>query len=148
MRLANKSDSKDIFEWRNDELTRRMSHTSFIVEGEKHDKWYATSLASESCVLLICKGKYGKKIAVVRFEIAEYDALISINLNPSQRGKGLAKISLIKSIDYFLEHFSKIKRLVAEIKEENIVSQKTFIEVGFEKYSLNDNVGLYQKNIV
>ena len=35
--------------------------------------------------------------------------------------------------------------LIAEIKEENVASQKTFIEIGFEKYNLVDDVGFYQK---
>ena len=148
VRLATDSDSKNIFEWRNDELTRRMSHTSEIVELEQHNNWYANSLVLESRTLLICEGDGGEKISVIRFDISQSNAVISINLNPIQRGKGLAKTSLIKSIEFFSEHFSEVKRLVAEIKEENIASQKTFLDVGFEKYNLEDNVGFYEKTLV
>ena len=148
VRFASDSDSKDIFEWRNDELTCLMSHTSDIVEWKQHSKWYENSLASENCILIICHGNSGEKIAVVRFDVSESDSLISINLNSNQRGKGLAKVSLIKSIDFFSEHCPKAKRLVAEIKEENIASQKVFLGVGFKKYKTKDNVGFYEKNLV
>jgi len=32
IRKANENDSRDIFEWRNDELTRQISHTTDLVE--------------------------------------------------------------------------------------------------------------------
>ena len=116
-----------------------MSHTSEIIELEQHNSWYANSLVLESRILLICEDDCGEKISLIRFDISQSNAVISINLNPNQRGKGLAKTSLIKSIEFFSEHFSEVKRLVAEIKEENIASQKTFLGIGFEKYNLEDN---------
>ena len=148
VRLATEIDSKDIFEWRNDLLSRRMSHTTKIVEWEQHINWFKNSLNSETQVLVICQQKLVDKIAVVRFDISETSVLVSINLNPSKRGKKLAKVCLIKSIDFFSEKHSLIKELVAEINEENIVSKKTFLGVGFEKYKLYNNTGYYKKHLL
>lgn len=145
VRGARHNDSKDNFEWRNDELTRQMSHTSEIIEWEKHKKWYSNSIDSESRILLICEDNLNNKIAIIRFDISELNAVVSINLNPTQRGKGLAKSCLIKSIEFFSKEYTEINMLIAEIKEENIASQKTFIDIGFEKYNLVDDVGFYQK---
>ena len=36
IRKANEDDSRDIFDWRNDELTRHMSHTSDFVDWNGH----------------------------------------------------------------------------------------------------------------
>ncbi len=41
VRKANESDSRDIFDWRNDELTRQMSHTTDLVEWDGHSAWFA-----------------------------------------------------------------------------------------------------------
>jgi len=145
IRSAKENDSKDIFEWRNDKITREMSHTSEIIKLENHNRWYSNSLDSESRILLICENDCSEKIAIIRFDISESNSVISINLNPTQRGKGLTKSCLIKSIEFFSKEYSDIKRLVAEIKENNIASQKTFIGIGFKKFNLEDNVGFYQK---
>ena len=148
IRSAKENDSKDIFEWRNDELTRQMSKTSEIIEWENHKRWYSNSLGSESRIVLICEDNRNEKIAIIRFDISESNAVISINLNPNQRGKGLAKSCLIGSIEFFSKEYIEIKNLIAEIKEYNIASQKTFLGIGFTKYNLKDNVGFYKKILV
>lgn len=148
IRSAKENDSKDIFEWRNNELTRQMSHTSEIIEWENHNRWYSNSLNSQSRILLICEDNRNEKIAIIRFDISESNAIISINLNPNQRGKGLAKPCLIGSIEFFSNEYTEIKNLIAEIKEDNIASQKTFLGIGFTKYNLKENVGFYKKILV
>ena len=148
IRSAKENDSKDIFEWRNDELTRQMSHTSEIIEWENHNRWYSNSLDSESRILLICEDDLNEKIAIIRFDITESNAIISINLNPAQRGKGLSKSCLIRAIEFFAKKYIEIKKLIAEIKEDNIASQKTFFGIGFTKYNSEENVGFYKKILV
>jgi RimJ/RimL family protein N-acetyltransferase len=148
IRSAKENDSKDIFEWRNDELTCQMSHTSEIIEWENHNRWYSNSLDSESRILLICEDGHNEKIAIIRFDISEFNSVISINLNPTQRGKGIAKFCLIRSIEFFSKEHIEVKNLIAEIKEDNIASQKTFLGIGFTKYNLADNIGFYQKTLV
>jgi len=149
IRKVNEGDSKDIFDWRNDALTRQMSHTTDLVEWDGHRKWFSSSLTNKNRLLVICEKKSTlEKVSVVRFDVEEGRTLVSINLNPNQRGKGLAKVSLIKSIDFFSENFTEAKRLVAEIKRENIGSQITFLGIGFEKYDSKDNIGFYEKSLV
>lgn len=145
VRHAVQNDSSDIFHWRNDPITRQMSHETEIIDLEQHNTWYSNSLVSKSLILLICENKDSEKISLISFKISQSDAIISINLNPTKRGSNLAKPCLVKSIDFFSEHYCEVKRLVAEIKEENIASQKTFSGIGFDKYSLEDNIGFYEK---
>ena len=148
IRSAKENDSRDIFEWRNDKITRQMSHSSEIIDYENHSRWYSSSLDSESRILLICEDDSNEKIAIIRFDISESSAVISINLNPTQRGKGLARSCLIGSIEFFSREYIGINNLIAEIKEDNIASQKTFLGIGFTKYNLKDNVGFYEKILV
>ena len=149
VRKVNDGDSIDIFDWRNDALTRQMSHKTDYVEWDRHSNWFSTSLTNENRLLIMCEKKDTlEKIAIVRFDVDEGRALVSINLNPNQRGKGLAKVCLVNSINYFLKYFSDTKKIVAEIKEDNIASQKTFLGIGFKKYNLENNVGFYEKSLV
>lgn len=148
VRLATDKDSKNIFDWRNDTLTRSMSHSTKIIDWEQHKKWFASCLDSENCLLVICEHDIFNKIAVVRFDINESGALISINLNPSKRGKNLGKESLIKSIELFSKKYPSTKKIFAEVNEKNTASKKTFLGVGFEMFKLENHIGYYLKNLI
>ena len=131
-RKAEFKDSKIIFEWRNDELTRQMSHTTDIVDWDGHSAWFASSLENKNRLLLLCENKNDlKKIAVVRFDVNSMRALMSINLSPDMRGKGISKQCLSESIENFKNEFPQVVALDAEIKPENIASQRVFKSIGF-----------------
>jgi RimJ/RimL family protein N-acetyltransferase len=145
IRSAEEHDSKDIFEWRNDRVTREMSHSSELIPWRNHSKWFSSSLDLKSRTLLICEDDLGEKIAMIRFDTSETNSVISINLNPSQRGKGLAQSCLVGSISFFSKENIEIKNFTAEIKEGNIASQKIFLGVGFIKYQVKYDIGFYKK---
>ena len=132
IRKANKTDSREIFDWRNDQLTRQMSHTSDVVEWEGHNNWFSTSITNQNRLLLICEeDTTTEKVAVVMFDIENDRALISINLSPKMRGKGKAKGCLRDAIEFFKNAYPKVGLIDAEIKSANIASQRSFAGVGF-----------------
>ena len=147
IRLASESDRKDIYDWRNDKITRQMSIDSNIIKWENHLNWFEKSLSCNKKILIICEGAYRNKISFVKFDVNENIALISINFNPRERGKGLAKYCLINSINFFSNIFKEVDHLEAKIKEENIPSQKTFLRIGFVKNKIEDNIGYYEKKL-
>ena len=148
VRKAELSDSKTIFEWRNDELTIEMSHTTDIVDWEGHSNWFASSLENENRRLLLCVDKNDlKKIAVVRFDVESSRALVSINLAPNMRGKGLSKQCLREALTSFKNEFPQVIALDAEIKLRNIASQRLFESVGFFNVRDDANTLFYELSI-
>ena len=132
LRLANLSDSKEVFNWRNDITTRKMSHTNDIIDWQEHNHWFDSNLESKSQCLLICYiEETHEKVAAVRFNLQNNIAIISINLSPSMRGKGFAVPCLNGAIDYFISKFSSLSIIEAEIKPVNLASIKAFEAVGF-----------------
>ncbi len=132
VRKASKSDSEDIFTWRNDDKTRKMSFSSDRVDWDGHSKWFLSSLKNPNRVLYMCEGTmFEGSIGIVRFDIDKHKAIVSINLNPKARGKGLSKGCINNAIDTFLKSHADIKSVVAEIKEENEASQSAFVSAGF-----------------
>ena len=123
--------SEVIFKWRNDDLTRKMFSTSELVEWDGHSKWLETTLANPNLCLLMCETEQGTPIAVVRFDVEDSRAKLSINLSPVQRGKGFAPKCLLLAIEYFGKHYPFVLELVAEIKTINLPSRKSFERVGF-----------------
>ena len=146
VRKAKKEDSENIFEWRNNLHTRRMSHNKEIIDWEKHHKWFLNALSSKKKFMIICENyELMIKIGIVQFDISNTVALVSINLNPAERGKGFSEICLNEAIQFFSKKFLFTKILCAEIREDNKASINTFLKVGFKKRRIFNGIGYYQK---
>ena len=144
VRKANKLDVKDIFDWRNDELSRKMSPSNDFIEYKTHTRWFASSLSSGNNLLLICENQLNKKkICFVSF-MNYGKTVISINFSPSMRGKGLAKECLEKTITYFKFNFNNVLSVNAKIAVENIVSKVIFESVGFKFEKVLDGFLYYR----
>ena len=145
IRKANNYDSRDIFDWRNDELTRQMSHTSDFVDWNGHSGWFASSFTNKNTLIVMCEDEStNEKVAMVRFDVEDDRALISINLSPKMRGKRKAKGCLSDAISFFKKYFSDVQFIDAEIKSTNITSQKSFLGVGFVLVKENADVFYYE----
>lgn len=143
VRPANLSDSYDLFSWRNDTETVRMSRTSKKVDWSAHEMWFKMSLASNLRYILICESisnnsKAPQKIGMVRYDLIQGDVPtaceISINLNPSARGQKFGAQCILNSLDFIKSSdtaFSKCTQIIAQIKTANIGSIKTFEKAGF-----------------
>lgn len=130
LRYADISDSKDIWEWRNDPQSVEMFKSRKIVSWSEHEKWFRSVFNKQNYILLIGEKK-NYKIGIVRFDIKKGGTEVSINLNPKMRGFGLSKILLKKScLKYFNIHDAPI---FAEIRVMNEISDKIFKGIGFSK---------------
>ena len=141
-------DSKDIFTWRNDKVTREMFLTTDLVAWEEHELWFENTLKNDTRLLLMCIDTViNEKICVVRFDLDMNRALVSINLAPSMRGKGLAKRCLNDAIIFLKTHTPSIDILDAEIKSTNRASIATFQGVGFSQVGEESSLLQFQCKI-
>ena len=134
VRRASEADSEDVFEWLNDEHTRRMSYTTDWVAWRRYQHWFLSSLNKKDKLFTICElNNTGAKVGIVRFDIDANPntALISIILAPSMRGKGFAKRCLVGAMGFFKRAFPTVSILRAEIKSINLQSRCSFEGVGF-----------------
>ena len=130
IREANIDDSNDIFEWRNDPITRQMSFDSDVVTFSTHNKWFENSLHNKNRYLLIVEEKS--------------TAEININLNPLERGKRFYSTVISKSISYFnIINNKRIKTIIAKIKKKNIASKRSFMKCGFKLSLIEGNTEIY-----
>lgn len=131
VRPAQKSDSDDLLEWRNDPHSQKMFFNSHKVDFEEHTSWLKKNLTSDRYITYIGELK-GKNIGVCTFVLDDKNksADVSINLSPEFRGRGLAKLLLFNSINRFLSNYNA--SIEARIKVQNKQSIKLFNSVGFE----------------
>ena len=131
-RKAELKDLEDVFRWRNDETTRKMSLSTDKIAWEAHNAWFQENLQNASKLLLICEDIAAKdKIAFTRFDLEEDWATISVNLSPSKRGQGFAKPCLERAVAFLAQARPEIKRARAQIKSVNKPSLRAFKSVGF-----------------
>lgn len=138
IRNASVDDTTDIFEWRNDPLSISMSISNEEIIFQEHEKWFHESLINRNRELFI--GVLGnQKVGICRFDYDVIDQMseVSINLNPLQRGKGLATKLLLKSIVKYRENNNI--NLTATIKKTNIASMKIFQKCNFHEMSSNSD---------
>jgi RimJ/RimL family protein N-acetyltransferase len=148
IRPATAGDSRDVFDWRNDEQTRRASISQSEVGWAEHERWLASSLADSSSVLFIAElvdeGDAASAVGMCRFDLAadRQTAEVSINLNPAFRGRGLSGPVLRAAIKRFLAAYEGAT-LEATIRLDNVASGRIFTASGFSRRSADAVFGYY-----
>jgi L-amino acid N-acyltransferase YncA len=139
IKIADNKDLLDLFLWRNDPISRKMSINDDIVNLDEHKKWYNNSLRSPFRKIYIGTLKK-KKVGMCRFDSNKSmtSAEVSINLNPAMRDKNLSYDLLSNSIKIFKKNNES--KLTAIIKKENKSSLKIFKKCSFfivkERYKI------------
>ena len=143
IREAQLSDSQLYYKWANDPVVRQMAFHSEPIPWESHCKWFEGKLNSANSHLTVC---YSGNIPLgqVRFdEVEEGVYEIDISVDSGLRSKGRGREMLKAAIDYVHNNYG-INFFLAEVKGENIPSQKMFSAVGFELQKVENQVNFYK----
>ena len=140
---ANQSHSKDIWEWRNNQVTRSLSRKTDKVKWIDHEAWFNNSLANKRIFLYIGINKKSQKnipIGILRFNLvntSQNHYEVSINIAPNARNKGFGHCLLRDGTKKFLNESNKCVRIYAQIKVENLPSIKLFTSAGYSLYNVD-----------
>lgn len=134
LRLATKSDCKNIYHWRNAEESRKVSFMTASIGWEEHTKWFEATLNDPNKVLLVGEIE-GEPIGVIRYDIDNETAKISVYLVPGKYGHGYGPKLIENGNRWLLQKYPNIKTVFAEILKANMPSTKAFTEAGFEEYT-------------
>ena len=137
LRPATADDAMDVWRWRNDPLTRAMSRTQDEIDPASHVAWFERALHDEDRTLLIGEAD-GEKVGMVRIDRAE-ETEVSINVNPAHRSRGYGYALLSQALALASGD------VVAEIREDNLASQRLFERVGFELQTSRDGFRRYRR---
>ncbi|MDD5194082.1 MAG: GNAT family N-acetyltransferase [Candidatus Omnitrophica bacterium] len=141
---ASGDDCKDLWVWRNNPLIRINFFDTECVGWEEHKKWFNSNIANPNTRIYIAK-QGTKKTGVIRFEIKDNCTQVSVNLNPDYLGKGLGAKIIEQGSERFISETKNVKPIIAEIKKNNIASQKAFAKAGFAFIKEDDTRVIYQK---
>jgi RimJ/RimL family protein N-acetyltransferase len=138
VRRATAEDALDVLAWRNDAITRAMSRNADVIDEATHLAWFGQALEDPARILLIGE-EGGAKAGMVRFDLGA-ESEVSININPAFRGRGVGAELLVLAM-------SSVDGLVlAEIKPENVASQRLFERAGFVRSGERDGMLRYLRS--
>lgn len=125
-----------IFNLSNDPLVRSVSFNQNKIEYADHCKWYEKTLADKNTLFFLVFADETEQdfVGQIRFkrnsEQAE-ECVVSLSMTEQFRGKGVSANFIELGIKELRKNWGNIKTVVAEVKDENIASNKLFLKEGF-----------------
>lgn len=122
-----------------------MSLESDRISFEEHTIWFENVMKNNKILFYITKID-NSPLGVSRFDLinSKYNSYeISINLSPFFRGKNLSKFHLISSLKRLNKDIPGNKKIIANIKKENIKSNSLFANIGFSIIKENQLINTY-----
>lgn len=130
LRKASLDDCEEIFKWRNAEETRKYFHDAKPIEWERHVEWFHNILNNGNRHLLLGE-EAGNVFGVLRYDVFDATANVSVYLVPGMYGKGRGTSMLNEGTKWIKENLPFVNKIVAEILSENQASRKAFMKAGF-----------------
>ena len=117
-----------VFNWANEPEVRNNSYNPKFITLEEHTNWFNQKIQEENSLFYIAEIE-NEPAGMVRFEIGEENAIISIIIDKNFRGKRLASVFLTDCCNFYFEKFSK--PILASIKSDNLPSIHAFRNANF-----------------
>lgn len=130
MRRATAEDSDRLYSWRNAKIVRCWSGNSAMVDRAVHQRWLAEVLADDHRHLLIGEDGEGA-VGVVRYDVQNEAAEVSIYLVPGRIGRGQGAALLAAGQAWIVENVPTIGELRARVREGNSASVAMFEHAGY-----------------
>lgn len=142
MREARNDDIEKLFEWRNHPDIRAFSRSADLINWENHKNWFTSVLTSPDKLLIIGMREEAP-VGVVRFDIQDNEAEISIYLVPDSKGQGQGR-DLLKSAESWLaDNQPNVSKINAYVLGGNERSRHLFSWAGYQVESTCYSKRLY-----
>lgn len=146
LRTATQSDSQNIFEWRTHPSIVKTSSNTNLITWDDHESWYLEAIKDKNRLVLIAEIDR-IPIGVIRFDIENTAALISIYLVPRDDTKGFGSYLLIQAEEWLKSYRSDVINIRAEVLGDNIKSQSMFSKSNYHIKSIHfsKDISIYEK---
>lgn len=136
IRMAGLGDSEKIFQWRNHSSIRAVSRDANLINWQDHQSWFASVLADLGKMLLIGQ-RARSPVGVVRFDVQNDEAEVSIYLVPEEASSGLGRCLLHSAEQWLMVNHPEVRKIRAHVLGANVRSQRLFSGAGYQVESTN-----------
>ncbi len=126
------TDLELLFQWANDAETRKNSFSAQKIAWEEHQQWFNRLMHDKNMQQYIFVYN-GRDVGQIRMNIAGETAEIGYSIAREYRCMGYAKLMVSCLAQKAKDEFPNIKRLKAQVKPDNVASQKVFLDIGYEE---------------
>ena len=130
LRKTVNSDCRCFWEWANDPGTRAVSFVSDPIPWERHMEWFRARMADPQSILYTAVSRTGAPMGMVRYQLDNSRAVLSINLGAAFRGKGNGRRMLALATSELFEN-SAATVIDAFVRVSNQPSIRLFEGAGF-----------------
>jgi RimJ/RimL family protein N-acetyltransferase len=130
LRPAAPEDCDLVFGWRNLPEIVHLSSSRRQVSASEHREWYKSVLIDQNRPMFLIE-ESGSPVGLIRFEINNSnEAEISVYLIPGMTGRGIGALAILIGCD-ILSAKNCVKKIIAKIRYDNLISIKAFTKCGF-----------------
>lgn len=130
LRRAVAADSDALLRWRNDQNVRRISLDSAEISRVRHERWLAAVLADPNRLLMVAEHA-GRPVGVLRYDVQNAEAFVSIHLVSGESGHGFGPAILQAGGARLAMEHPGVRLINAQIKPDNVNSHHAFKEAGY-----------------
>ena len=123
-------DRELIWQWANDEETRKASYSQAHISWDEHIRWFNSVQRQKNHRFYIANNGSKKPVGQIRFALDGKDAIVSFSVSPESRRRGYAKEILITAAKKLFNE-TNIEQISAYVKSENMLSLRVFQKAGF-----------------
>lgn len=128
LRRATIYDAELLLKWANDETVRQNSFNTNKITREEHYAWFNGVIKSSDVTIFVLYDK--EPVGTVRIKYIDDFAELSYSIGREYRGKGYGTL-IIQYAEAEAIKNDKVCSIVAEVKYENVPSQKIFKKLGY-----------------
>lgn len=133
LRVVQADDCRLIWKWANDPVTRSNSFSSEMIAWDEHVAWFTTKLSDSRSYFYLGFNLENQPLGYVRFQqISDTEADISVAIAPEQRQRGYGTKLICHGVARVWQN-TKINRINAYIKPDNLTSRHIFTKAGFSE---------------
>lgn len=163
LRPVEQKDMQLLFQWANDPTVRKNAYHTEPISLETHQKWFASKLADKACVIYILtdgEQNFGQvrgdisRIAPSKPETEEplsnhasfiEQVEIDYSIAADYRGLGYGK-KMLQLFEAICRENGECPLLYAEVKKENLASQRVFESLDYTK-TVQEDIVIYKKRV-
>jgi UDP-2,4-diacetamido-2,4,6-trideoxy-beta-L-altropyranose hydrolase len=132
LRWVTYDDCNLIWQWSNEEETRKVSFSQGLISWDEHTRWFKEKLADPNHLFFIATNGNKNPLGQIRYSVEGKNATVSFSIAQEYRNLGYgSKVLRVAALKLFYE--TEVEDILAFVKADNSVSFKTFQNAGFKK---------------
>jgi UDP-2,4-diacetamido-2,4,6-trideoxy-beta-L-altropyranose hydrolase len=123
-------DRELIWQWANDEETRKASYSQAHICWDEHIQWFDSVQRQKNHRFYIANNGSKNPVGQIRFASDDKDTIVSFSIAPDSRRRGYGETILLKAAEKLFNE-TNIEQILAYVKSENMSSLRVFQKAGF-----------------